>query len=121
MYVLTSSFVFLLHLAGRLNQMKVAVGCLAGFSVVLVIIIGVLGWLLYKARKTIETSREEDEQDEEPPIKPPGPRPSDSDFMIPEVRSAGSPDMSGSLGCNSSYTPLKLGSSNGGTSQTYRA
>lgn len=107
--------------AGRLNQMKVAVGCLAGFSVVLVIIIGVLGWLLYKARKTIEASREEDEQDEEPPIKPPGPRPSDSDFMIPEVRSAGSPDMAGSLGCNSSYTPLKLGSSNGGTSQTYRA
>ncbi|XP_022805900.1 uncharacterized protein LOC111343028 [Stylophora pistillata] len=107
--------------ADDLNQLKVAVGCLAGLSAVLVIVTGLLGLLLYKARKTIEASQEENEQDEEPPIKPPGPRPSDSDFMIPEVRSAGLPGMAGSHGSDSSYTPLKLGLSNGGTFQTYKA
>ena len=109
------------RLAERLNQLQVAVGCLAGLSILLLIAIGVLVWLLYKARKTTKASQEEQEPDEEPPIKPAGPRPSDSDFMIPEVRSAGSPGMAASHGSNSSYIPLKSGSSNGGTSQTYKA
>ena len=111
------------RLAERITIMKAAIGCLATLCILLLIAVGVLVWLLIKARKTIQASKDPDEEPEaeEPPIKPAGPRPSDSDFMIPEVRSTGSPGMVTSHGSNSAYTPLKSGSSNGGTSQTYQA
>ena len=100
--------------------MKVAIGCLAALCFLLFVVIGVLVWLLIKSKKT-KTSQDDEEPDEKSPAKPSGPRPSDSDFMIPEARAAGSPGMVASHGNNSSYIPLKSGSSNGGTSQTYKA
>ena len=100
--------------------MKVVVGCLAALCFLLLVVIGVLVCLLIKARNT-KASDDDEEPDEKPPVKPAGPRPSDSDFMIPEARVTGSPGMVGSHGSNSSYIPLKMGSSNGGTSQTYKA
>jgi len=100
--------------------MKVAVGCLAALCFLLLVVIGALVWLLIKAKKT-KASEDDEEPDEKSPVKPVGPRPSDSDFMIPEARAAGSPGMAASRGSNSSYSPLKSKSSNGGTSQTYKA
>ena len=100
--------------------MKVAVGCLAGLCFLLLVVLGVLVWLLIKA-KNAKASEDEEEPDEKSPVKPAGPRPSDSDFMIPEARATGSPGMVASHGSNSSYIPLKMGSSNGGTNQTYKA
>ena len=106
--------------AKLLTSMKVAVGCLAALCFLLLVVIGVLVWLLIKAKHT-KASEDDEEPDEKPPVKPAGPRPSDSDFMIPEARVTGSPGMVGSHGSNSSYIPLKMGSSNGGASQTYKA
>ena len=100
--------------------MKVAVGCPEALCFLFLVVIGVLAWLLIKARKT-KASKDDEEPDEKSPVKPAGPRPSDSDVMIPEVRAARSPGIVASHGSNSSYTPLKAGSSNGGTSQTYKA
>ena len=100
--------------------MKVAVGCLAALCFLLLVVIGVLVWLLLKAKNT-KASEDDEEPDEKSPVKPAGPRPSDSDFMIPETRATGSPGMVASHGSNSSYIPLKMGSSNGGPSQTYKA
>ena len=100
--------------------MKVAVGCLAALCFLLLVVICVLVWLLIKAKRT-KAYEDDEEPDEKSPVKPPGPRPSDSDFMIPEARVAGSPGMVTSHGSNSSYVALKSGSSNGGTSQTYKA
>ena len=107
-------------LAQILTSMKVAVGCLAALCILLLIASGVLAWLLIKARKT-KASKDDEEPEEDSPVKPAGPRPSDSDFMIPEARAAGSPGMAPLHGTNSSYIPLKSGSSNGGPSQTYKA
>jgi len=106
--------------ADLFTSMKVAVGCLAALCFLLLVVIGVLVWLLIKAKKT-KASEDDEEPDEKSPVKPAGPRPSDSDFMIPEARAAGSPGMAASRGSNSSYSPLKSKSSNGGTSQTYKA
>jgi hypothetical protein len=101
--------------------MKVVVGCLGALCFLLLVVIGVLAWLLIKAKKT-KASEDDEQPDEKSPVKPAGPRPSDSDFMIPEVRATGSPGIVPSHGSNSSYIPLnKSGSSNGGTSQTYKA
>ena len=100
--------------------MKVAVGCLAALCFVFLVVICVLVWLLIKAKKT-KTSEDDEEPEEKPPVRPAGPRPSDSDFMIPEAHATGSPGMVASHGSNSSYIPLKSGSSNGGTNQTYKA
>lgn len=108
------------RIAQLLTSMKTAVGCLATLCILLLIVTGVLVWLLIKARKTA-ASQDDDEPGENPPAKPSGPRPSDSDFMIPEARATGSPGMVPSHGSNSSYIPLKSGSSNGGPSQTYKA
>jgi len=106
--------------ADLFTSMKVAVGCLAALCFLLLVVIGVLVWLLIKAKKT-KASEDDEEPDEKSPVKPAGPRPSDSDFMIPEARAAGSPGMAASRGSNSSYSPLKSKSLNGGTSQTYKA
>lgn len=100
--------------------MKVAVGCLAALCFLLLVVMGVLVWLLIKVKKT-KASEDDEEPDEKSPVKPTGPRPSDSDFMIPEARATSSPGMVASHGSNSSYLPLKMGSSNGGPSQTYKA
>lgn len=100
--------------------MKVAVGCLAALCFLLLVVMGVLVWLLIKVKKT-KASEDDEEPDEKSPVKPTGPRPSDSDFMIPEARATGSPGVVASHGSNSSYLPLKMGSSNGGPSQTYKA
>ncbi|XP_020616381.1 CXADR-like membrane protein [Orbicella faveolata] len=106
--------------AKLLTSMKVAVGCLAALCFLFLVVIGVLVWLLIKAKKT-KASEDDEKPDEKSPVKPAGPRPSDSDFKIPEAHATGSPGMVASHGSNSSYIPLKSGSSNGGTSQTYRA
>ena len=112
-------FVFV-RSAQILTSLKAAVGCLAALCILLLIVTGVLAWLLIKARKK-GTSQDDDEPEEDPPVKPAGPRPSDSDFMIPEARGTGSPGMAPSHASNTSYIPLKSGSSNGGPSQTYKA
>ena len=78
-----------------------------------------LVWLLIKTKKT-KSSEDDEEPEEKSPVRPAGPRPSDSDFMIPEAHATGSPGLVASHGSNSSYIPLKSGSSNGGTSQTYK-
>lgn len=106
--------------AKLLTSMKVAVGCLAALCFLLLVVMGVLLWLLIKAKKT-QASEDDEEPDEKSPVKPAGPRPSDSDFMIPEARATGSSGMVASHGSNSTYIPLKMGSSNGGPSQTYKA
>jgi len=100
--------------------MEVAVGCLAALCFLFLVVIGVLVWLLINVKKT-NTSEDDEEPEEKSPVKPAGPRPSDSDFMIPEARSTGSPGIAASPGSNSSYIPLKSRNSNGGTSQTYKA
>ena len=73
--------------------------------------------LLHKARKAAASKQEVEEEDDPLPTLS-GPRPSDHDFKIPEVRSTGSPKIP-STGNKPSYTPLNtVDSPNGGTSIT---
>ena len=90
--------------------MKVAVGCLAALCFRLLVVICVLVRLLIKTKKT-KSSEDDEEPDEKSPVKPAGPRPTDSDFMIPEAHATGSRGMVASHGSNSSYIPLQSGSS----------
>ena len=100
--------------------MTVTVGCLAALCFLLLVVIGVLVWLLIKNKRT-KAYEDDEEPDEKSPVKPAGSRPSDSNLVIPEERTTGSPGMVTSHGSNSSNVAVKLGSSNGGTSQTYKA
>lgn len=73
--------------------------------------------LLLKARKVAASKPEEEEEDDPLPILS-GPRPSDHDFKIPEVRPTASPKIPSTVN-KPSYTPLNtVDSPNGGTSIT---
>ena len=120
-----SSFILIsfsfLFLAERLFHLKVAIGCLAALSFILLIIIAVLVWLLVKARKSAASKSKDEEPEEDPLPTLSGPRPSDSDFKVPEVRSSGSPATI-PAGSKSPYMPLStVDAPNGGASITFEA
>lgn len=114
------NFSVFVRLAERITHLKAAIGCLAALSIILLIVIAVLVWLLLKARRlSAAKAVEEPEEDALPTLA--GPRPSDPDFKIPEVRSSGSPAIS-SHGNKAPYIPLNtVDSPNGGTSITFEA
>jgi len=108
----------LVPLAERLTLLKIVIGCLAALSIILLFVIAVLVWLLLKAKKTT-ASKVDEEPDDLPTLS--GPRPSDHDFKIPEVRSTSSPAMA-SQGNKSPYMPLNtVDNPNGGASITFQA
>ena len=77
--------------------------------------------LLLKARKS-RASVTEEEQDDDPLPTLAGPRPTDHDIRVPEVKKADSTALTPAGGNKSSYMPLDTDDTpNGGTSITFEA
>ena len=112
-----TSCLFSFQLAEQLTRLNIVIGCLASLLFILFVAFAIVVCLLHKARKAAASKQEVEEEDDPLPTLS-GPRPSDHDFKIPEVRSTGSPKIP-STGNKPSYTPLNTGDSpNGGTSIT---
>ena len=108
-----------------LTHLKFATDGLAALSFILLVLVAILAFLLLKTRKErTPESREEVEEEEDDPLSTlAGPRSSDNDIRVPEVKqTADSTAMPLAGGHKSSYMPLNTDDTpNAGTCITFEA
>lgn len=103
------------------THLKFAIVGLAALSFILLVVIALLVCLLLKARRS-KASESKDEPEDDPLPTLAGPRPSDHDIRVPEVKHTESTGPSPAGGNKSSYMPLDTDDTpNGGTSITFQA